>query len=296
MSESVQGSPVKVRLKQGVKIRLKQDRCGKGFISGLMIVLTAFFFAGLFFYSSSSSISRGTHARLHGKGGKGDDLLPAPVAPAFRPVTKPSPLKIRDSFVWAPVVHNTVARKAPGFDQPQVASLFPRTPEGTANIVLVLTRSHVSDRIWVKVRLAVLPNNMIGWIPRSSLGGYREVSTRLVIDTKKFTATLYRSNRRVFQALVGVGKPQWPTPKGHFYIRNLLTGFQDPFYGPLAFGTSARSSTLTDWPAGGFVGIHGTSRPDLIPGRISHGCIRMRNADIIRLARLMPVGTPVNIK
>jgi lipoprotein-anchoring transpeptidase ErfK/SrfK len=266
MSESVQGSPVKVRLKQGVKIRLKQDRCGKGFISGLMIVLTAFFFAGLFFYSSSSSISRGT------------------------------PLKIRDSFVWAPVVHNTVARKAPGFDQPQVASLFPRTPEGTANIVLVLTRSHVSDRIWVKVRLAVLPNNMIGWIPRSSLGGYREVSTRLVIDTKKFTATLYRSNRRVFQALVGVGKPQWPTPKGHFYIRNLLTGFQDPFYGPLAFGTSARSSTLTDWPAGGFVGIHGTSRPDLIPGRISHGCIRMRNADIIRLARLMPVGTPVNIK
>ncbi|CAA9524883.1 MAG: Protein erfK/srfK precursor, partial [uncultured Solirubrobacteraceae bacterium] len=47
---------------------------------------------------------------------------------------------------------------------------------------------------------------------------------------------------------------------------------------------------------GGFVGIHGTDRPDLIPGRVSHGCIRMRNPDILRLGRLMPVGTPVVIR
>jgi lipoprotein-anchoring transpeptidase ErfK/SrfK len=53
---------------------------------------------------------------------------------------------------------------------------------------------------------------------------------------------------------------------------------------------------LTDWPGGGFIGIHGTDRPALIPGRISHGCIRMRNADILALARRMPVGTPVTIR
>ena len=46
---------------------------------------------------------------------------------------------------------------------------------------------------------------------------------------------------------------------------------------------------------GGFVGIHGTDRPELLPGRVSHGCIRMRNPDILRLGRLMPVGTPVTI-
>jgi len=57
----------------------------------------------------------------------------------------------------------------------------------------------------------------------------------------------------------------------------------------------ARSETLTDWPGGGFIGIHGTDRPDLIPGRVSHGCVRMRNHDIRRLARLMPIGTPVTI-
>jgi lipoprotein-anchoring transpeptidase ErfK/SrfK len=79
-------------------------------------------------------------------------------------------------------------------------------------------------------------------------------------------------------------------------IRNRLRGFDDPVYGPLAFGTTARSETLTDWPGGGFVGIHGTNRPAVLPGRVSHGCIRMRNRDILRLARRMPVGTAVTIR
>jgi len=79
-------------------------------------------------------------------------------------------------------------------------------------------------------------------------------------------------------------------------VRNRLTRYRSPMYGPVAFGTSARSPRATDWPAGGFVGIHGTDRPDLVPGRVSHGCIRMRNADILALARRMPVGTPVTIR
>lgn len=71
--------------------------------------------------------------------------------------------------------------------------------------------------------------------------------------------------------------------------------YSSRFYGPLAFGTSARSPVLTDWPDGGFVGIHGTDRPGSLPGRVSHGCIRMRNPDIVRLGKLMPVGTPITV-
>jgi lipoprotein-anchoring transpeptidase ErfK/SrfK len=95
---------------------------------------------------------------------------------------------------------------------------------------------------------------------------------------------------------VGVGVASSPTPRGEFYVRNRLTRYDDAFYGPLAFGTSVRSPFVTDWPDGGYVGIHGTSRPDLVPGRVSHGCIRLRNRDILRLARLMPVGTPITIR
>jgi lipoprotein-anchoring transpeptidase ErfK/SrfK len=53
---------------------------------------------------------------------------------------------------------------------------------------------------------------------------------------------------------------------------------------------------LTDWPGGGYIGIHGTNMPELVPGRVSHGCIRMRNQDILKLSALMPIGTPLIVR
>jgi lipoprotein-anchoring transpeptidase ErfK/SrfK len=38
------------------------------------------------------------------------------------------------------------------------------------------------------------------------------------------------------------------------------------------------------------------NEPQILPGRVSHGCIRLRNGAILRLARLMPLGTPVPIR
>lgn len=238
---------------------------------------------------------------LHGTQGApaadrdGATLLPDPIAPAFRPRLRPIDFGTPVSR-WAPVIRPaTVTRTAGGSDS--IASLSTATPEGTANIVLLQPGLKVvRGRMWVRVRLPILPNNTTGWVRRDALGGYGEVRTRLVVDRPLLTATLIRNGRPIFRAPVGIGKPQWPTPPGEFYVRNKLTSFDDPFYGPVAFGTSARSAVLTDWPAGGFIGIHGTNRPELLPGRISHGCIRMANEDILRLVRLMPVGTPVTIR
>ena len=222
--------------------------------------------------------------------------LPPPEQPAFT-VAEPVPLKRDETRARvAPVAHAEVARTAPTRAAPPVAPLGLETPEGTTNIVLVIGERSRPDGLWLRVRLPVLPNGRIGWVPRSLLGGYRFIHTHLVVDRRRFTATLYRDGRKIFAARVGVGTPSSPTPAGRFYVRDRLSGFGDPFYGPVAFGTSARSAVLTDWPGGGFVGIHGTNEPGLIPGRISHGCIRMRNADILRLSRLMPIGTPLTIE
>jgi L,D-transpeptidase catalytic domain len=223
--------------------------------------------------------------------------LPSPVQPAFS-VPTPRPLAAaRAGSQWAPVLAGVVARSAPRADAAPVGRLETDTPEGTANIVLVLGRTEDgAGRVWVRVRLPVLPNNTTGWVPRRTLGGYVEVDTHLVVDLEHLTATLFKDGRAIFRAGVGVGQSRWPTPRGHFYVRNKLLGFRNAFYGPVAFGTSARSPVLTDWPAGGFVGIHGTNRPDILPGRVSHGCIRLRNPDILALARVMPVGTPITIR
>jgi len=218
-------------------------------------------------------------------------------APALR-IGEPVPLGVaRDLAYWAPVIRPVAARASPSATAPVVARLATQTPEQTANLVLALGRTtDARNRIWTRVRLPVLPNNTIGWVPRAALGGLSAVRTRLVVDLARLTATLYRGGRQVFQAPVGVGTSQWPTPRGAFYIRNRLASYSSPFYGPIAFGTSARSAVLTDWPAGGFVGIHGTNQPELLPGRISHGCIRLRNPDILRLAQLLPIGTPLTIR
>ena len=54
--------------------------------------------------------------------------------------------------------------------------------------------------------------------------------------------------------------------------------------------------TLSDWPGGGVVGIHGTDQPEILPGRVSHGCVRIRNHQIIKLYRLIPIGTPIWVR
>lgn len=44
-----------------------------------------------------------------------------------------------------------------------------------------------------------------------------------------------------------------------------------------------------------FIYIHGTKHEDKIGTPDSHGCIRMRNADVIELFQLVDEGTPVRI-
>ena len=222
--------------------------------------------------------------------------LPGPERPAFM-VARPHLLRKGGTPArFAPVEREAMARRAPSPTARPVASLALKTPEGTANVVLVLGEVTRRDAQWVHIRLPVLPNDQTAWVRRGTLGGYHFVHTRLIVDRERLTATLLRDGRAVFQASAGVGRPESPTPSGQFYVRDKLSGFGNPFYGPVAYGTSARSAVLTDWPGGGFVGIHGTNEPDLIPGRISHGCVRLRNSDILRLSRLMPVGTPVTIR
>jgi hypothetical protein len=206
-------------------------------------------------------------------------------------------LSSRAQSEWAYVLRPVAARTGPSWSAGEVTVIAPMTPEGATNLVLALSQRYGehSDS-WVRIRLATLPNGMTAWVPRTALGDFHIVQTRLVVDRTLLTISLFRKRRLAFRAPVGVGQPQWATPRGEFYVRERLEGFGDPFYGPIAFGTSGRSAQLTDWPGGGYIGIHGTDSPQLIPGRISHGCIRLRNGDIARLSRMLPLGTPLTIR
>ena len=214
-------------------------------------------------------------------------------------IVRPVPINldgVHDTWYWAYVNTPTSAHTRPSLDAPISAKLSTRTPEGTTNLVLLTKRLTKPDgSVWYQARLPILPNNTTGWLDGATLGSPTKVTTHLIVNRETLTATLYRRGRPIFETPIGIGTSASPTPAGEFYVRDLLLNFHNPFYGPAAYGTSARSAVLTDWPEGGYIGIHGTNQPQLIPGRISHGCIRLTNTTILQLVRLMPIGTPITI-
>jgi hypothetical protein len=155
------------------------------------------------------------------------------------------------------------------------------------------TDSHGNQ--WVQIRVPKRPNGQKGWVRRNALGDFHVVHTLLVVNRHTFRVRLYKDGKVIFSAPVGVGRPGLETPGGRFWVREKFRVRGAPAYGPFAIGTAAYSAHLTDWPNGGVVGLHGTNEPGLVPGRPSHGCIRLHNSDIVRLYRRLPLGTPLRI-
>jgi len=197
---------------------------------------------------------------------------------------------------WAHSQATSTIRLTPQTSSRAVGRLRFLTEDGLAEVYPVLAaRRDSAGRNWLQIRVPMRPNGKVGWVLDEMLGTFYIVRTALVVDRKQLRATLVKSGKVIWSARVGIGKTATPTPAGQFWIRERLKGLGNSgTYGPWAFGTSAYSN-LSDWPGGGVVGIHGTNQPGLIPGRPSHGCIRVRNDKIRALARLMPVGTPVSI-
>jgi hypothetical protein len=198
---------------------------------------------------------------------------------------------------WANATQRATAFSRPTTKARKVGNLRLLTEDGFAEVYLLLSRwTDHGGNDWVRVRLPARPNGQKGWVRREALGDFNRVTTRIVVDKKNLRATLYDSGKKVFSARVGVGAPSTPTPSGQFYIREKFrVSPGGTIYGTHAIGTSAYAPTLSDWPGGGVVGLHGTNQPHLIPGRPSHGCIRLRNADVARFYKLAPRGTPVRI-
>jgi hypothetical protein len=174
-----------------------------------------------------------------------------------------------------------------------ITTLHWLTEDGYPEVYEVLGQRVYLHALWFKIRIPGRPNGRTGWVPGSALGRLHLVTTHIVVNERTLRLTLYRRGRQIFTTRVAVGKGTTPTPAGQFWVREKFHA-QGGLYGPYAFGTSDYS-VLSDWPRGGVIGIHGTDQPQLIPGLVSHGCVRMINAAVTHLYPLVPVGTPITI-
>jgi L,D-transpeptidase catalytic domain len=217
-------------------------------------------------------------------------LTPAAVA------ALPTQLSNETTFTrWASPATTGPVRSKPIRGARVIAHLHYQTEDKQAEVYLALRSATDKDgNTWILVRVPGRPNGRKGWVREDDLNPLNLIHTQIIINTKRLRLTLKKKGKKVMSAPVGVGRPSLPTPKGNFWVREKLRAL-GVVYGPWAIGTSAYSPKLTDWPGGGVVGIHGTNEPSLIPGRPSHGCVRMKNKSISRLVRKMPLGTPIKV-
>jgi lipoprotein-anchoring transpeptidase ErfK/SrfK len=151
---------------------------------------------------------------------------------------------------------------------------------------------------WVQVYLPTRPNNSTGWVRTSDVKvGAQPIEWAVKVDLAAYRVTVLKNGVVDHEADAAIGSPEYPTPTGIFYITDPIDLRDQPGtgYGAYALGLSGHSDVLTDFAGGdGQIAIHGTDNPGDVGQAISHGCVRLRNEDILRLSQL-PLGTPVFI-
>lgn len=119
---------------------------------------------------------------------------------------------------------------------------------------------------------------------------------RLEVSLSERALSVYQGEELVKQYPVAVGKPAHPTPNGSFQIQRVIW---NPRWVPpdaqWARGKQPRAPGDPLNPMGRVkmffrtpdYYIHGTHQEDSLGQAESHGCVRMRNPDVIELAQLV---------
>jgi L,D-transpeptidase ErfK/SrfK len=107
---------------------------------------------------------------------------------------------------------------------------------------------------------------------------------------------------------IAIGKKGWETPVGRYAVEEMV---EHPDFVKLDPAMPTR--VLKRFPPGptnplgqrwiGFahgenwtLGIHGTPNPELLGQAVSHGCVRMRNEDVVRVYDRVKLGTVVTVE
>jgi lipoprotein-anchoring transpeptidase ErfK/SrfK len=108
---------------------------------------------------------------------------------------------------------------------------------------------------------------------------------------------------------VAIGKGGWETPTGRFQVEEMI---EDPDFVKLD-DTVVPARVIKRFPPGPLnplgkrwiqfahgegwtLGIHGTPNPELLGRAVSHGCVRMRNGDVVRVYDRIHIGTTVVVE
>ncbi|HZD39043.1 MAG TPA: L,D-transpeptidase [Actinomycetes bacterium] len=221
---------------------------------------------------------------------------PAPAVTA-PPTSADGPVSLGDAFAYAAIAHGDVTVRAKPAGGRRLVHLPATLPWGTPTPFLVREARRAGGKLWYQVLLPMRPNESTGWVAASQVRTAPR-SYGAQVDLSERRLTLYRGADAVRTFAVAIGQPDTPTPTGRFFVTVKLRPPQvSRFYGAWALGLSAYSEVLDQFGTGdGQIALHGTNNGADLGQAVSHGCVRLSNPSISTLARLLPPGSPVDIR
>lgn len=238
---------------------------------------------------------------------------PAPTAPV--PTTPPTEAGAADSesaedevvpqaptrevSYAARLVAPVVVRRKPSSKARRITKLQPFGSWNGGPVVLQIAQVKTIDGSrWLRVRLPIRPNGATGWLPESQVA-VSKLRYRITISRKARRLSLLRDGKRIGSTRVVIGASSTPTPAGSFAVLEVVRQPKGEVLGPWALHLTAHSNVLDDYGGGpGRVALHGRRGAllnDPLGSARSHGCVRMPNAFVARLAKVAVEGTPVVI-
>ena len=214
--------------------------------------------------------------------------VPMPVAAAPKAAQPAGP---RPTLI-ATLDAATAYSAGPGL--PTVGVLPATNPFGAPEVLAVVGRPDLFG--WMQVELPIRPDGSRGWIRAAGIT-LTQTSYRVLVNRETDTVTITDAGRVVLTVPSAVGKPSTPTPAAHTYLWELIRP-DDPTgaYGPYIFGLALFSNAYSVFNGGDAqIGLHGQDEPWSIGHPVSHGCVRVANNVISKLAAMLPLGTPVTI-
>ncbi|MEB3279271.1 MAG: L,D-transpeptidase [Lyngbya sp.] len=159
----------------------------------------------------------------------------------------------------------------------------------------------------VSSQAAVIPSNLLN----PTLPGLDDPSLflplgkpkiRLVLRLGQRRVFVYRNDQQVASYPVAVGKPGWETPTGQFQVIQMVENpvWENPWTGEVTQpgpNSALGLRWIGFWTDGkDTIGFHGTPTLNSIGTAASHGCVRMRNEDVVALFNQIEMGTTVIVE
>jgi lipoprotein-anchoring transpeptidase ErfK/SrfK len=186
----------------------------------------------------------------------------------------------------------------PARDSASLGLVQARRPiTGERTVLPVLgERIGASGLRWLHVRLPGRPNGHTGWI-RQRATVASTTRWRIVVDTSRRRVIVYKDGHSKLIAKAIVGKPSTPTPRGEFFVEEVIQLRAGDVGAPFALALSARSNVLQKFEGGpGQIALHGLENVGGVLGTaVSHGCVRLSNSTMRWLVVRIRPGVPVTI-